>query len=117
MLRPIRPLLGSSGKFGASPRSALEGHPVRPFLEFSNWLYGRCGKTREIALERLYDFGPDFLLRESALDPHAVHAAVAEDYWAHRSPRCLLGHVPPKRSGSPSVVVGRKRQESHGYVV
>ncbi|HWP00200.1 MAG TPA: DUF4080 domain-containing protein [Methylococcus sp.] len=113
-------LVGNSGRFPRLRALLLGDAPFARFLQFSDWLYARCGKTHEIALERLYDFVHDFLVGELALDPNVVCAAVAEDYrasGARRSPRCLLDHVPPKRSESPSVVVGRKRQERHGHVV
>ncbi len=95
-------LVGNSGNFvktapllwnDASPRSVPEGltseahgqgalgrSPFRAFMGWSDWLYGRVGRTDGIALGRLMELLFEYLTAELKRDAQSVAQAIWRDY-------------------------------------
>jgi radical SAM superfamily enzyme YgiQ (UPF0313 family) len=70
----------NSGRFSRGIQRLLAGAPFTNFLQFSDWLFSRLGKTHEIAHERLFDGLGEFLVAVRELDRDEVSAAVAADF-------------------------------------
>ena len=84
-------LVGNSGRFKASTELLLGEQPFKRFLEFSDWLYARIGKTHQIALERLFDNLYLWLVEQDNSEAKA-RAAIKDDFLssgARSVPRCL----------------------------
>ncbi|MGQ0752603.1 MAG: DUF4080 domain-containing protein [Betaproteobacteria bacterium] len=79
-------MIGNSGRF-RSALGLLVGEPgtgsaFARFLRFADWLYGRTGKTHEIALERLVALVHEFFITEAGIAPEAATARLQHDYEA-----------------------------------
>ncbi|HKW29392.1 MAG TPA: radical SAM protein [Verrucomicrobiae bacterium] len=76
----------SGGPAGASadrqpPKAGTSNpSPFHAFLHFSEWLYGRTGRTDSIALTRLLELLFEFLTRELRLDTKQVAETLWRDY-------------------------------------
>ncbi len=105
-------LVGNSGRFHRTLPLLLTAAPFARFMQFTDWLYARTGKTHEFALEKLCGHLYDFLVGSGA-ETTAVAAAVAGDYEAcgakGRLPFMAAGVRPEPRAG----VRGKLRQARH----
>lgn len=81
-------LVGNSGNFvGTTPLlwagpGAAPASPFWRFLELSDFLYARLGRTANIALDRLAELVWEFLADRTAVGPGRAAAAVAADFRA-----------------------------------
>jgi hypothetical protein len=75
-------LVGNSGNFtSTAPLIWLAGaSPFANFLQFSDWLYARIGRTDSIALARLAELLFEFLIAELKLDRARVAEVLARDW-------------------------------------
>jgi radical SAM superfamily enzyme YgiQ (UPF0313 family) len=93
--------------------------PFAEFTRWSEWLYGRVGRTDSIALVRLMKLLFEFLTEEWKLDPRQTAAAVWRDYQRggrHDKPAFLKDHLPsdgPPASPRRSRTGVPKRQARH----
>lgn len=70
--------------------------PFQNFLQFSEWLYGRTGRTDSLALVRLMELLFEFLTGELRLDSQPVAEALWRDYrrgGRHDKPGFLKGFL------------------------
>jgi len=105
-------LVGNSGRFHRTLPLLLAEQPYMRFMQFTDWLYARTGKTHEFALEKLCNHLHDFLI-ENGADAQTAAAAVAGDYEASgakgRLPFMDSGTRPERKAG----VHGKLRQARH----
>jgi len=104
-------LVGNSGRFHRTLPLLLADSPFARFLQFSDWLYARTGKTHEFALERLCGFLHDFLV-ETGTAAATAAAAVSGDYEAGGA----KGRLPFMNAGTrpePAAGRGKLRQARH----
>ncbi len=105
-------LVGNSGRFHRTLPLLLADQPFARFMQFTDWLYARTGKTHEFALEKLCGYLHDFLTATGA-DAATVAAAVAGDYEASgakgRLPFMASGTRPEQKAGAR----GKLRQARH----
>jgi hypothetical protein len=78
-------LVGNSGNFvettpliWGEPKPSLS--PFWSFMRWSEWLYGRVGRTDSIALPRLMELLFQFLTRDLGLEPSQVAMVMWRDY-------------------------------------
>jgi radical SAM superfamily enzyme YgiQ (UPF0313 family) len=64
----------------AEDRERKDASPFHAFLHFSEWLYGRTGRTDSIALTRLMELLFEFLTGELRLDPKPAAERMWRDY-------------------------------------
>jgi radical SAM superfamily enzyme YgiQ (UPF0313 family) len=98
-------LVGNSGNFvettpliWSSPNGGPRQSPFHSFMGFSEWLFGRAGKTDSIALPRLVSFLFEFL-RRIGHEPRELAERMLRDYRrANRPelPECLRPYLPPE---------------------
>ncbi len=105
-------LVGNSGNFlETTPLIwSNDASPFHAFLRWSDWLYGRTGRTDAIALSRLMEFLFSFLTGELQLPPRPVAEAMWRDYQRGGrpdKPGFLCDHLP-----AGSVVTRRIRAQS-----
>jgi hypothetical protein len=105
-------LIGNSGRFHRALPLLLADSPFARFMQFSDWLFARTGKTHEFALEKLCGYLHDFLV-EAGTDAAAAAAAVAGDYEAGgakgKLPFMASGTRPNPKAGAR----GKLRQARH----
>lgn len=86
-------LLANSGRFAQSLRLLLDGPSAfAAFLQWSDWLWARSGKTHEFSQEALVDLLHEHLVQVRALAAELVTQALLADYrasGARGKPRCL----------------------------
>lgn len=87
-------LTGNSGRFQRALPLLLGLSPFERFMQFSDWLYARTGKTHEFALERLHQFLFDFLTAELGVERGAAGGTLLADYQASGA-RGRLGFADP----------------------
>jgi radical SAM superfamily enzyme YgiQ (UPF0313 family) len=87
-------LVGNSGRFQRALPLLLGLSPFERFMQFSDWLYARTGKTHEFALERLHQFLFDFLTAELGVERGAAGGTLLADYQASGA-RGRLGFADP----------------------
>jgi radical SAM superfamily enzyme YgiQ (UPF0313 family) len=93
--------------------------PFAEFMRWSEWLYGRVGRTDSIALVRLMKLLFEFLTSERKLDPGQTATAMWRDYQRggrHDKPAFLTDHLPsdgPPASPRCSRTGVPKRQARH----
>jgi radical SAM superfamily enzyme YgiQ (UPF0313 family) len=110
-------LVANSGNFVETVPMIWEGgSPFRGFLEFSDWLYDREGRTHAIALQRLFEIVREYLITQKDSVADRVDAAMTRDYQRGGRgdlPRFLRGPVATdtKRNESPASVP--RRQARH----
>jgi radical SAM superfamily enzyme YgiQ (UPF0313 family) len=74
-------LVANSGNFVETAPLIWEGcSPFRSFLEFSDWLYGREGRTSAIALVRLFEAVREYLVSRKGLPTDRVDSVMVRDY-------------------------------------
>ena len=76
-------LVGNSGNFVETTPLLWRGQnrsPFAAFMAFSEWLYGRVGRTDSIALARLAELLFEYLTESSALDRGIVAETIARDW-------------------------------------
>jgi radical SAM superfamily enzyme YgiQ (UPF0313 family) len=121
-------LVGNSGNFVATTPliwsaevSGGQGNPASPFhsfLRFSDWLYGRFGRTDTIALARLAEGLFEFLISEGKQDKKLVAETLWRDWQqaGRRDPPEFIREFLPAetviRARSPKVLLP-KRQARH----
>lgn len=93
-------LVANSGNLIETTPLIWEGRsPFWSFLEFSDWLYGREGRTHAIALRRLFEAVRDYLIEHMKVAADRVDAAMTRDY--QRGGRTdLPGFLRSRTSGS-----------------
>jgi len=105
-------LVGNSGRFHRALPLLLADCPFVRFMQFTDWLFARTGKTHEFALEKLCGYLHDFLV-EAGTDAVIAAAAVAGDYEAGgakgKLPFMASGTRPDPKAG----VRGKLRQARH----
>lgn len=101
----------------ASPASGAPS-PFWSFLQFSDWLFSRVGRTDGIALTRLAELVFSFLVQERALDRYHVAQKIWQDWQAagRREPPVFLREwvgpsFPPVRGAGRTTSL--KRQARH----
>ena len=108
-------LVGNSGRFHRALPLLLADSPFTRFMQFTDWLFARTGKTHEFALEKLCGYLHDFLVEVGA-DAAMVAAAVAGDYEAGgakgKLPFMASGTRPDPKAGAR----GKLRQARHVHV-
>ena len=75
-------MVANSGRFRNALGLMLEGAPFSRFMQFSDWLYARTGKTHEISLERLFEHVHGFMTGELGIARESASAALLDDYGA-----------------------------------
>ncbi len=114
-------LVGNSGNFvETTPLIWSRGaSPFARFLQFSDWLYTRLGRTDSIALARLAELLFEFLTREIQLAPRATAKTLWRDYQRggrHDLPVFLREHLPAEETAirpRPQPSSLPKRQARH----
>ncbi|MGE0560060.1 MAG: DUF4080 domain-containing protein [Burkholderiales bacterium] len=104
-------LVGNSGRFHRTLPLLLADSPFARFMQFTDWLYARTGKTHEFALEKLCGFLHDFLV-ETGTAAATAAAAVSGDYEAGGA----KGRLPFMSAGTrpePAAARGKLRQARH----
>ncbi len=94
-------LVANSGRFQQTLVLLLtrSTSPFEAFLDFSDWLWRRTGKTSGLSPETLTDALFDYLLTDCGLGAQAVHPALLADYLAsgaRASPGALKGMLPAR---------------------
>jgi radical SAM superfamily enzyme YgiQ (UPF0313 family) len=96
-------LLANSGRFSQSLRLLLAGPSAfAAFLQWSDWLWQRSGKTHEFAHEALVDLLYEHLVQARALPAEPVMRALLADYLASGArgkPRCLAESLAAREAG------------------
>ena len=96
-------LLANSGRFSQSLRLLLAGPSAfAAFLQWSDWLWQRSGKTHEFAHEALVDLLYEHLVQVRALAAEPVMQALLADYLASGArgkPRCLAEPLAAREAG------------------
>ena len=96
-------LVGNSGRFSRTLTLLAGEAPFRRFMEFSDWLYARTGKTHELSLERLFDLLHEHLASRGQASE--AQQSLAEDYaasGARGAPEFLRKHASAGASASAS---------------
>jgi radical SAM superfamily enzyme YgiQ (UPF0313 family) len=114
-------LVGNSGNFVQTTPliwSVGEKSPFCGFLRFSDWLYGKVGRTDGIALVRLMELVFEFLVEEIGLPREHAARALFSDYThggRRDKPAFLKDFLPTTRFVGPETVDGGipKRQARH----
>jgi len=98
-------LIGNSGNFiETTPLIWSAASPFEAFLDFSEWLYARTGRTDSIALVRLMDWLFEFLTGELRLDARQAANALWQDYQRggrHDKPGFLKDFLPAGKTVIP----------------
>ena len=98
-------LIGNSGNFiETTPLIWSAASPFEAFLDFSEWLYARTGRTDSIALVRLMDWLFEFLTGELRLDARQAANALWHDYQRggrHDKPGFLKDFLPAGKTVIP----------------
>ena len=98
-------LIGNSGNFiETTPLIWSAASPFEAFLDFSEWLYARTGRTDSIALVRLMDWLFEFLTGELRLDARQAANALWHDYQRggrHDKPGFLKDFLPADKTVIP----------------
>lgn len=110
-------LLANSGRFVRSMQHLLSGPSAfAAFLQFSDWLWQRTGKTHEFAHEALVDLFFEHLTQERGLQVQAVTDALLADYQASGArgkPRCLAQRLQHSVVAQAQGAVRAQRQTRH----
>lgn len=110
-------LLANSGRFVRSMQHLLSGPSAfAAFLQFSDWLWQRTGKTHEFAHEALVDLFFEHLTQERGLQVQAVTDALLADYQASGArgkPRCLAQRLQHSVVALAQGAVRAQRQTRH----
>ena len=81
-------LVANSGNFvRTAPLIWRDGPPFDSFMRWSEWLFGKCGRTHAIALHSLAEMLREYLTKERGIDEAQVAQAMEHD----RSPRKAVG--------------------------
>jgi radical SAM superfamily enzyme YgiQ (UPF0313 family) len=112
-------LIANSGNFiRTTPLIWHDASPFDRFMQLSDWLYHRSGKTHAVSLLALAEMLFDFLA--PTIEAQKVAEAIWADYLAGgRSdrPKFLLpyiaGHPIPRVRRSPPLTAGPSRQQRH----
>lgn len=112
-------LVANSGRFRASLALLLTpGSAFANFMDWSDWLWQRTGKTHQFSVEQLVDALFDHLTQSRGLEAQVVRAALERDYrasGARGKPACLAASVPapkPKANRSGRALVVRRLRHS-----
>ncbi|MBV8779948.1 MAG: DUF4080 domain-containing protein, partial [Phycisphaerae bacterium] len=116
-------LIANSGNFTrTAPLLWHDGSPFQRFMQLSDWMYCRGGRTHSLALQSLAQLLFDFLTSELHMNPHVVAEAIWADYVgggrSDRLPflRPFIGERPIPRKGhvaDESAIAGPARQKRH----
>ena len=116
-------LVGNSGNFIETTPLLWRDRNVSPFaafMAFSEWLYGKVGRTDSIALARLAELLFEYLAESSGLDRGTVAETIARDWQRggrRDPPEFLRAHgAPPDRPTSARQRRGPRRQSRHWVV-
>jgi radical SAM superfamily enzyme YgiQ (UPF0313 family) len=115
-------LVGNSGNFVESAPLLWRGKVTSPFaafMQFSEWLYDKVGRTDSIALVRLAELLFNYLTKEADLDEKFTAEVIWRDYQRgprHDLPEFLRGHITPESAPdrkSRRARSGLQRQARH----
>lgn len=113
-------LTANSGRFVQTVPLLWTGKisPFQAFLDWSDWLYARVGRTHSIDAFRLAQYLFEFLVGRRNQDPRTVARALRDDLPAQsgaRPPKFLRAFLSDEEPGSrPGVPLSRgKRQARH----
>lgn len=112
-------LVGNSGNFvETTPLLWREGgSPFAGFLQWSDWLFARTGRTHGVALVRLMELLLEFLTGEAGVEPADARRALLNDYrrGGHAdTPGFLAERIPVHSGGPPDAITNvPKRQRRH----
>jgi len=110
-------LVGNSGNFLESTPLLWRGEasPFAAFRRWSDWLFGRTGRTDSIALPRLAEFLHDHLIGERGLAPAEVNEVLRRDYQrpGRRDLPAFLQAERPAASPVRRKTAALKRQARH----
>ena len=81
-------LIGNSGRFPQTRPLLLGDEPFGRFMALSDWLFATTGQTHQFALERLFDWLYQGLVKVLGTDEPAARAALAADYQASGAKGC-----------------------------
>jgi radical SAM superfamily enzyme YgiQ (UPF0313 family) len=116
-------LVGNSGNFVETTPLLWRDRNVSPFaafMAFSEWLYGKVGRTDSIALARLAELLFEYLAESSGLDRGTVAETIARDWQRggrRDPPEFLRAHgAPPDRPTGARQRRGPRRQSRHWVV-
>lgn len=112
-------LIANSGRFKQSLVRLMQGpSPFQAFLDFSDWLWQKTGKTSGLTPEMLLDALFDYLTDVRKEDIEPTRQILLADYLAsgaRSNPNCLRGLLgergKPERKAAPALVL---RQVRHG---
>ncbi|MCX8157899.1 MAG: B12-binding domain-containing radical SAM protein [Verrucomicrobiae bacterium] len=115
-------LVGNSGNFVESRALLWRGQPsaFRAFMEFSDWLFARVGRTDAIALPRLLELLFEFLRGVRGWSAQEIAPVLLRDYQRggrHDCPPCLQPFLPPEVLPAPARRQARllRRQARHRH--
>lgn len=112
-------LVGNSGNFVETTPLLWRnsGSPFAGFLEWSDWLFARTGRTHGVALVRLMELLLEFLANETGVTDSFAKAALLNDYrrGGHNdTPKFLAENQSADgRKSVPKESSGAKRQRKH----
>lgn len=113
-------LVGNSGNFVETTPLLWLNQPsaFRAFLEWTEWLYQRVGRTNQIALPRLMEFVFEFLTQVRGQEIETVALTLWRDFQRagrKEKPEFLRAHLPEEKHPTPSreKSAGPKRQARH----
>jgi radical SAM superfamily enzyme YgiQ (UPF0313 family) len=110
--------VGNSGNFVESTSLLWAGQdsPFAAFLRFSDWMFGKLGRTDTIALARLAEHLFEFLTRELALSAQSTAETLWRDYQrggGREKPEFLRQFIVGKHSSPEKSSSALKRQARH----
>jgi radical SAM superfamily enzyme YgiQ (UPF0313 family) len=120
----LKILLGGAGASSDAGTGADSGHPSAfyNFLNWSDWLWQRTGKTHEFAQERLVDLLFEHFRSARQDNIETVRQALLADYrasGARSQPQCLQGLLegrhgrqPASPEGAPAIAKHRAERQS-----
>jgi radical SAM superfamily enzyme YgiQ (UPF0313 family) len=113
-------LVANAGRFARALQWLLAGPSAfAAFMQWSDWLWQRTGKTHEFSQEALVDLLFEHLVQVRQVPEAEVVQALLADYLASGArgkPRCLAQHltaVDPARSQGPAGAARAERQARH----
>ena len=111
-------LIGNSGRFPQTRPLLLGNDPFGRFMTLSDWLFATTGQTHQFALERLFDWLYQGLVKVLGTDEPAARAVLAADYQASGAKSCPAFLRPDRfsasdGSGKRSGTIAPARQTRH----
>lgn len=116
-------LVSNSGNFVETSRLLRAGQPSAfwSFMEWSDWLHARLGRTHAISLAHLAEHLFAYLVERNEVDPQIAAETLWRDYQRGGrtdKPEFLRPFIPsePPKRPQPAATTGLKRQARHQAV-